>query len=238
MPKRSAELAALEAKLGYIFQDRALLTEALTHVSSRRGNTNNQRLEFLGDRVLGLAASDMLLRAYPTAREGDLARRMSELVRGETCAAVGLAWDLGPHLKVSGGSSWAIRTNPSAVADACEAVIGAIYLDAGFPAALAVVERFFGAKLADMTELPTNPKARLQEWAAARGRPTPTYEILERTGPDHAPSFHVVARVHECGEADGHGPTRRMAEQAAAEALMAREGIYPLPAPSREGAYA
>lgn len=228
MARRGAEPAALEVRLGHVFANRALLFEALTHVSKPGGGPTYQRLEFLGDRVLGLAAADMLMETFPAASEGDLSRRMSELVRRETCAEVALAWDLGPHLKVAG--SGGMRRNTSILADACEAVIGAVFLDAGFAAARGLVVRGFGDRLGALVELPSNAKTQLQEWAAARGRPSPTYAVLDRSGPDHAPRFKVAARVSDLAEAVGSGGSRRAAEQAAAEALLVREGVWPAPA--------
>lgn len=237
MARSGADAAALEARLGYVFSDRALLVEALTHVSRSGSAPTYQRLEFLGDRVLGLATAACLMETFPEASEGDLSRRFSELVRRETCAEVALAWDLGPHLKV--GGSGAMRRNVSILADACEAVIGAVFTDGGFPAARDLVARSFGPRLDALAELPSNPKTQLQEWAAARGRPPPTYAILDRSGPDHAPLFQVVARVRDLEEAVGHGGSRRAAEQAAAHAMLVREGISPalVPAPVDEDAH-
>ena len=223
--RRSPNLAALEARLDYRFGDGAALLEALTHVSRSRSGPTYQRLEFLGDRVLGLAIADILMSAYPEATEGDLSLRLAELVRRETCAAVALAWDLGPHLVLGGGGTAAMRRNASILADACEAVIGAVFRDGGYAAARALVERSFGDRLASLAELPTNPKTVLQEWAAARGRPSPTYRIVERSGPDHAPRFTVAAEVEGLPDGLGSGASRRSAEQAAAAALLQREGV-------------
>lgn len=230
MARRPAEPAALEARLGYRFGDRALLAEALTHVSRASAGATYQRLEFLGDRVLGLAIADMLMRTYPGTSEGELSLRLAELVRRETCAEVALAWDLGPHLSLGRGGTPAIRRNPSILADACEAVIGAVFRDGGFAAAQELVERGFGAKLATLAELPFNPKTLLQEWAATQGRAPPTYHIRDRSGPDHAPHFTVIARVEGLAEGVGAGGSRRGAEQAAAAALLEREGVRSGPA--------
>lgn len=223
--RRKASIAELQGRLGYSFADPALLAEALTHVSATGAPSTYQRLEFLGDRVLGLAVADMLMVAFPGASEGDMSRRLSELVRRETCAAVALAWDLGPHLTLGGGAA-GLRRNVSILSDACESVIGAVFRDGGFEPARALVERGFRPKLAEADEIPTNPKAVLQEWALARGRGVPTYAIVERSGPDHAPRFVVAARVSGLGEAVGPGASRRAAEQEAARTLLQREGLW------------
>jgi ribonuclease-3 len=186
-----------------------------------------QRLEFLGDRVLGLAISDMLLAAYPKASEGDLSRRMSELVRKETCADVAEGWDLGAHLKLGSGEAHSgMRRNRSVLADLCEAVIGAVFLDAGYPGARAVVERGFGARMKASRKPPTNPKASLQEWTLGRGLGTPVYDQVEQTGPDHAPQFRITVAVEGLASAAGQGSSKRAAEQDAARALLVREGMW------------
>ncbi|WP_375461337.1 ribonuclease III [uncultured Enterovirga sp.] len=225
MARRHADPASLEAKLGYRFADAALATEALTHVSSASGGPTYQRLEFLGDRVLGLAIADLLMKSFPGASEGDLSRRLAELVRRETCAAVATAWDIGPHLRLGSGASGTMRRNGSILADACEAVIGAVFIDGGWEAARDLVARGFGGRLADQAELPSNPKTQLQEWAAALGLPPPTYAILDRTGPDHSPHFRVAVRVDGLADAIGTGGSRRAAEQSAAQAALLREGV-------------
>lgn len=222
---KGSDLAQLEGRLGYAFQNRKLLAEALTHVSRSGGGPTYQRLEFLGDRVLGLAVSDLLMRSFPEANEGDLSRRLAELVRRETCAAVATDWDLGRHLKLGGGSIAAMRQNLSILGDACESVIGAAYLDGGLAAAQALVERGFAPRLAALTTVPANPKTQLQEWAAARGLSPPHYDIVEREGPDHRPHFRVAARLSGFDEALGSGSSRRAAEQDAALALLLREGV-------------
>ena len=222
--RRKASNSALEERLGYGFTDPALLAEALTHVSASGAASTYQRLEFLGDRVLGLAVADMLMTAFPGGSEGDLSRRLSELVRRETCAEVALAWDLGPHLTLGGGAA-GLRRNVSILSDACEAVIGAVFRDGGYEPARALVERGFRPKLGEAGEIPTNPKAVLQEWALARGLGVPSYAIVDRSGPDHAPCFVIAARVGGLGEATGSGSSRRSAEQAAAQALLAVKGL-------------
>jgi ribonuclease-3 len=220
--------AALETRLGHAFSDRDLLLRALTHMSGadRRLGTY-QRLEFLGDRVLGLAVSELLYRGFPDAPEGDLSRRLAELVRRETCAEIAEAWDLGPHLRLglgerkSGG-----RRNPAILADVCEAVIGAVFLDAGYEAARAVVERAFGGRIRAADGASRDPKTALQEWAQGLGLPPPTYRQVDRSGPDHAPSFRIAVTVTGVEDAEGEGPSKRRGEQEAARAMLRREGVW------------
>ena len=220
-------LSELEARLGHSFADRELLTRALTHTSKAGGRGGSyQRLEFLGDRVLGLGVADILYAAFPEADEGDLSRRLAGLVRRETCAAVAAAWEVGPHLilgqgEVMGGG----RRNQTILADVCEAILGAVFLDSGYGAARALVESHF--RPAEPTAAPRgrDAKSALQEWAMSRGLPIPDYTVVERTGPDHAPRFRIAAQVEGLEPAHGEGTSKRIAEQEAARALMEREGI-------------
>jgi ribonuclease III len=222
-------LGELEQRLGHAFRDPDLLTRALTHTSKAAGRGGSyQRLEFLGDRVLGLSVADGLYGAFPEADEGDLSRRLAALVRRETCAGVAAAWNVGPHLilgqgEVMGGG----RRNQTILADVCEAILGAIYLDAGFAAARAVVEANF--RPAELSTAPggRDAKSTLQEWAMSRALPVPTYAVVERTGPDHAPRFRIAAHVEGLEPGHGEGSSKRVAEQAAAQAVLEREGIGP-----------
>src|SRR5918995_5530103 len=160
MARRKPDIGALEARIGHVFKNRDLLLHALTHMSAAGGAyaRSYQRLEFLGDRVLGLAVAEMLYTAFLKGSEGDLSRRLSELVRRETCAAVAAEWELGPYIKI-GGKAAAIRSNRSVLADVCEAVIAAVFLDAGYEAARAVVEKSFGPRMLSFGKAPLNPKA-------------------------------------------------------------------------------
>ena len=217
--------AALEARIGHSFTNRALLDEALTHVSG--GVSSYQRLEFLGDRVLGLSVADLLHRAYPGASEGELSQRLADLVRRETCAEVAALWDVGPHLRLGAGEVHAgARRNATILADACEAIIGAVFLDAGYETARALVERSFGAHVAAPRRPLRDPKTALQEWAQGRGLPTPTYVLLGRSGPDHAPEFRIAAQVGGLADGVGQGASKRAAEQEAARNLLVREGVW------------
>lgn len=224
-------LSALEERIGHRFADQDLLTRALTHTSKASGRGGSyQRLEFLGDRVLGLAVADRLYGAFPEADEGDLSRRLAALVRRETCASVAAAWEVGPHLilgqgEVMGGG----RRNQTILADVCEAILGAVYLDAGFDAARAVVEAHFNPGEPTAAARGRDAKSALQEWAMGRSLPIPTYAVVERTGPDHAPKFRIAVQVQGLEPGLGEGTSKRIAEQAAAQALMTREGIGALP---------
>ncbi|MBL4918433.1 ribonuclease III [Szabonella alba] len=222
--KLSADLAAFAARLGHGFSTPDLLTRAVTHSSiSSPTRGDNQRLEFLGDRVLGLVMAEALLAADLKASEGRLAPRFNALVRKETCADVAREIGLGEVLKLgrsemmSGG-----RRKEALLGDAMEAVIAAVYLDAGFEAARDLVLRLWGRRIALVETDARDPKTALQEWAQARAMPPPVYDELGRSGPDHQPVFTVEARL-ENGEAErAEAGTKRAAEQAAARALLAR----------------
>jgi len=222
-------LTALEATIGYHFKDATLLNNALTHVSAIAGGnraSSYQRLEFLGDHVLGLVISDMLFRAFPKADEGELSRRLADLVRRESCADVARAVDLGPALRL--GSSEANaggRVRIAILADACEALIGAVFIDGGYPAAAAMIERLWGERMRVPARPLRDPKTVLQEWAQARGLPTPVYREVARTGPHHSPEFRVTVVLPDHERVEGLGPSKRAAEQAAAAAMLAQEGI-------------
>ncbi|MDP5305891.1 ribonuclease III [Paracoccus spongiarum] len=220
-----ADIRAFMARLGHDFARPELLIRALTHGSiASATRPDNQRLEFLGDRVLGLVMAEALFSADLAASEGQLAPRYNALVRGETCAGVARQIGLGEVLKLgrsemmSGG-----RRKEALLADAMEAVLAAIYLDAGFEAARQVVMRLWADRLASLEDDPRDAKTALQEWAQANGMPPPVYEQTARGGPDHAPIFHITARLADgrTAEASGAG-TKRSIEQAAAQALLDR----------------
>ncbi len=223
---------SLEERIGYRFNDVGLLDCALTHISALKGSRNRagsyQRMEFLGDHVLGLVISDMLYRAFPKADEGELSRRLADLVRKETCAEVARAVNLGAAVRL--GSSEANaggRTRPAILADVSEALIGAVYLDGGYAAAAALVERLWQTRLKTKAQPLRDAKTMLQEWAQARGLPTPNYREIARSGPDHDPEFRVAVQLPRLAPAEGSGRSKRAAEQAAAAAMMAREGVKP-----------
>ncbi len=228
--RRRRKDGAVEDSIGYRFKDAALLDCALTHISALTGARNRtatyQRLEFLGDHVLGLAVSDMLFRAFPKGNEGDLSRRLADLVRQETCADIARTLDLGPAIRLgpseaNGGG----RTRTAILADVCESLIGAVYLDGGYAAAAALVERLWDERMRMPSRPPRDPKTVLQEWAQGRGLPTPNYRELERTGPHHNPEFRVAVELPKLAPAEGMGRSKRAAEQAAAAAMLEREGV-------------
>ncbi|PIW26356.1 MAG: ribonuclease III [Rhodospirillales bacterium CG15_BIG_FIL_POST_REV_8_21_14_020_66_15] len=215
-------LSALQDRLGHRFADAALLTQALKHASGQQDRLNsNERLEFLGDRVLGLAVSALLYERFPDETEGELGYRFTALVRKETLAAVAGDLDLAPCLNLSPGETASGgRANPSILADACEALIGALFLDAGFEAAAAFVRRHW-APLADAHTGPLkDAKTRLQERCQKAGLPLPAYGVTDQTGPDHAPTFTVTVTVEDRPAQAGTGGTKQEAEQAAATAML------------------
>lgn len=224
-----AGLSELQERLGHRFSNLGLLEQALTHVShSVNGDrgASYQRLEFLGDRVLGLAIADMLFRRFPEAPEGQLSRALADLVRKETCASVGEAIGIGPNLRMGKGERKSGLARKTAVlGDACEAVLGAIYVDAGHAAADAVVRRLWADSMPDVQTAGADPKTMLQEWAHTKGLSEPRYAEIDRTGPDHAPVFRVMATVGGIAPCEGQGRSKRLAERAAAEAMLAREGV-------------
>ena len=229
MSRKAKERTALEERIGHKFADQALLERALTHISALAGGNRSasyQRLEFLGDHVLGLVISDMLYRAFPRANEGELSRRLADLVRKETCADVARAMELGPALKLGNSESHAGgRLRVTILGDACEALIGAVYLDGGYPAAEKLVARFWKERMAKPLRSLRDPKTMLQEWAQARGLPTPAYSEMARTGPHHDPEFRVAVVLPDKPPAEGKGSSKRAAEQAAAAAMLTRVGV-------------
>lgn len=210
--------------VAYRFADPGLARDALVHRSATgRGGQTYERLEFLGDRVLALAVADMLYENYPQEEEGALAKRLVALVRRETLADVATSLGLGPLIQLSRGEEDAGgRENPAILADACEAVIGAIYRDGGFAPARAFIERHWSGRMERTAEPPMDAKTSLQEWAQGRGLALPAYRQLSRSGPDHAPHFTIEVAVGDFTPERGEGPTKRTAEQTAAEKLLER----------------
>ncbi|MXY34568.1 MAG: ribonuclease III [Boseongicola sp. SB0664_bin_43] len=220
----SPELARFAKRLGHEFHDTELLVRAVTHAStSSPARPDNQRLEFLGDRILGLVIAEALMIADEGANEGQLAPRLNALVRHETCAEVAREIDLGAVLKLgrsevkSGG-----RGKEALLGDAMEAVIAAVHLDAGFEVAREVVLRLWNGHIQSVEEDAKDAKTSLQEWAQARGQPPPAYSVVKRKGPDHAPVFTVEARLQTGESATATAPLKRNAEQAAARILLKR----------------
>lgn len=220
--KLSAEARALQDRLGHAFRKPELLARALTHPSiASETRPSNQRLEFLGDRVLNLVIAEALFLHDRLADEGQLAPRYNVLVRKETCADVARQIDLGSALKLgrsemmSGG-----RRKNALLGDAMEAVIAAVYLDGGLDAAKPIVLRLWGERIEAAEEQARDPKTALQEWAQARGMQPPRYIQTARTGPDHAPQFTIEARLENGEAASATAGSKRQAEQAAATSLL------------------
>ncbi|MCW1917247.1 ribonuclease III [Rhodobacter sp. KR11] len=222
--KIAADIQAFAARIGHGFADPALLVQALTHASmSSATRADNQRLEFLGDRVLGLVMSEALLKADTKAAEGALAPRFNALVRKETCAEVARDCGLGDVLKlgrsemISGG-----RKKEALLGDALEAVIAAVYLDGGFDAARALILRLWGERIARVEQDARDPKTSLQEWAQGRAMPPPVYEETGREGPDHQPIFTVRVTLADGQTETAKAGSKRIAEQMAARSLLGR----------------
>lgn len=202
-------------------RDLGLYHQALTHGSSGAGDY--QRLEFLGDRVLGLVIASELFRRFPKAAEGELSSRLHALASGETCARIAQRMSLSAHVRfgaqaISDGG----RHSDNVAADVLEALIGALWLDLGEAAARAFIVREWGDMITGQVDAPKHPKAALQEWALARKRRPPEYRIVHREGPDHAPRFRVAAAIGKLAEAEGEGASKQAAEKAAAAALLDR----------------
>lgn len=231
MPARSRQdldLNDLEALIGHEFADRLLLNLALTHVSAvgpeKTRFESYQRLEYLGDRVLGLAVAEMLYTAYPQSDEGDLSRRLASLVRRESCAEVALDWGVGIYVHMGGGEAQTGGRGKTAIlSDVCEAIIGAVFLDAGYPAARHVVRRAWEGRVRAPRMPLRDAKTVLQEWTQARGHPLPVYTEVARSGPAHAPAFTISVTVVGFGPSEGLGASKRAAEQAAAANFLSRE---------------
>jgi len=211
---------ALAKALGRSVKNAARLCEALTH-PSREGETNYQRLEFLGDRVLGLAVGRLLYDAFPAEKEGELSRRQASLVRRDALAGIALKLKLAPLIRMTetaerGGG----RSNPSILADILEALIAVLYLEGGLEAVEVFVKKNWGVLL-KRPSLAKDPKSALQEWAQGRGHALPQYVLASQKGPDHAPRFKVTVAVAGLGEAEGEGASKQEAEVAAAKKLLA-----------------
>lgn len=227
----SKAMRVLKERLKHDFADEKLLKIALTHASALEPSTSvaesYQRFEFLGDRVLGLVVATMLHEHFPRADEGELARRFNQMVKRETCAEVATELQVGEAMRI--GQSEAQtggRRKTALLADMCEAIIAAIYLDGGFPAAETFIRRIWEPRMLSWTGPLRDAKTTLQEWAQSKGLPTPRYEVVSRDGPDHAPVFVVGVEVKGLQLGKGKGGSKRAAEQDAAEAVLRREGVW------------
>lgn len=222
-------VAALEARIGHRFSDPTLLDRALTHSSLSAGGKvrDLERLEFLGDRVLGLLTAEALWRAYPNHAEGDLAPLFNALVRKETCAKAALAFGLdalikmSPHEESAGG-----RRKKAILGDVCEAFLGALYIDGGLDAARRAYDLFWIPNLEALSKSHRDAKTTLQEWSQERRKGAPHYDVTSSGGPAHAPAFEIEVRVEGYRPAVGRGRSKREAQMAAAEAFLIREGVW------------
>jgi ribonuclease-3 len=214
----------LEELLGHAFRDEALLTQALTHRGARAADKpmgTNERLEFLGDRVLGLVIAEALLVAFPAENEGALAARLAALVSAPALARVAESFGLAQFIKVAPGQRADDRTT-AVLADACEAVIGALYLDGGLVVAGRFIRERWASMISEDVSPPKDAKTALQEWAQGRGLPLPAYRTITESGPAHAPHFVMEVEIDGFPSARGEGRSKRAATQAAATALIAR----------------
>jgi ribonuclease III len=224
--RKEAWSQRLSAQLGYAFKDDALLEQALTHGSSPKASANYERLEFLGDRVLGLVIAEALYRQHGREAEGKLAARHSALVRGETCAAVAEKLQLADIINVGQAEKrLGVNRMGSLMGDVMEAIIGAVYLDGGMDEARDFVMRNWADFLKQKETARKDAKTFLQEWVLARGTALPAYEVISRTGPEHQPEFTVRLSVGKFGEAEGRGRSKQVAEMAAAENFIAAKGL-------------
>ncbi|WP_062211932.1 ribonuclease III [Aureimonas sp. AU12] len=224
-----AALDRLEARIGIRFADRSRLERAMTHSSLKNSGSKSsyERLEFLGDRVLGLAIAQKLFELYPTADEGDLSLRLNSLVSAEACAEIADEIGLTEFIRHGADLQRSVAgRNRNIRADVVEALIAAIYLDHGFEPARAFILKHWGARLDGAVHARRDPKTELQEWSHKRTGMPPVYELVERSGPDHEPVFTVRATVREVEPATGRGRSKRIAEQDAAETILLREGVW------------
>jgi ribonuclease-3 len=223
------DLSRLEAQIGYVFANKDVLVRALTHVSAHANGQRSktyQRLEFLGDRVLGLIVADMLYGAFAEAEEGELSRRLADLVRKESCADVARDLGLGRFVRLGGSEVKSGRDNEAILADVCESLIGALYLDGGYEVVQGLVVSWFEPRMYAPRRPLRDAKTRLQEWVQGRGLSAPHYQERARSGPAHAPCFVIGVEVAGFLPLEASGPSKRAAEQAAAEAFMKREGVW------------
>lgn len=219
----TASEETLEKKISYVFEDVKLLESALTHSSLQKKGCNNERLEFLGDRVLGLAVAALLYRAFPEEKEGELAKRHTALVQQKALVEVAGRLGLSLHLNVSQGEKKAGGLQKDTIlADAVEALIGAIFIDGGYAPAAKFVTDFWQSMVQE-TAPPEDPKTALQEWAQAQGKPLPEYRVVSKSGSDHAPVFEIEVQVEGEGSARAKAPSKRQAEKDAALLMLQRQ---------------
>ncbi|MDV6329259.1 ribonuclease III [Asticcacaulis sp. 201] len=227
---RLKAIDALQRNLGYRFQKPELLELALTHASVAEGArkmADNERLEFLGDRVLGLMIAETLMEVLPEATEGELSRRFHTLVSRETCADIARHLELGAAIRLAAGETKSGgRANPTILGDACEALMAAVYIDGGYAAVLTCFKPLWAAAIHASGDVwRSNPKSFLQEWAVANRMGAPVYSLISRKGPDHAPVFTIEVRIDDLPPQSATGKSRQEAEKAAALGLIEREKL-------------
>lgn len=222
--RRVSDFSAwIEATLGTSPRDLSLYEQAITH--SSRDEVDYERLEFLGDRVLGLVIARWLYERYPDEPEGKLSWRLNALVAGSVCAAIGREIGLRPHLRLGKQArDDGAADSDNVLGDVVEALIGALYIDHGFDAAQAFIRTFWEGRIDDQLRAPQHPKSALQEWAAAHRRKPPSYAVTGREGPQHNPRFTVTVSIKGAGEASADGASKQEAETAAAKALLEQLG--------------
>ena len=216
----STDLKTLQDKIGYHFEDEHWLERAMTH-SSTNEDYNYQRLEFLGDRVLGLVIAGELFKEFKGEREGGLAKRHTALIQGPTCAMVGLAHKLNNFIIMSSSEEDSGgRVNENIIADVVESLLGAIYIDGGYEPAKKVILALWGDTITTLEQAPQDPKTELQEWVQARSLALPQYEIIDKKGPDHAPIFTIQLTVEGFEAVSADGPSRRQTEKKVAQEML------------------
>jgi ribonuclease-3 len=224
------KIAELEERIGHTFKDHARLVRALTHASATKvaGDISHyERLEFLGDRVLGLCIAELLFTRFPNAREGELSVRLNALVSGSTCTEI--ADDIGLHDFIQAGADvkhLSSKKMRSVRADVTESLIAAIYLDGGIDAAKRFVDRYWNKRLIEAGGAIRDSKTALQEWAHSHCGVTPSYKVSKRSGPDHDPTFVVEVEIEGTRSGIGKGKSKRAAEQAAAQCVLLREAVW------------
>ncbi len=216
----NAPLKDLEELIGYKFKDIHFLERAVTH-SSTNDDYNYQRLEFLGDRVLGLVMAHSLFSEFKKENEGGLAKRHTALVQGPTCSMIGQKYNIGDYIVLSDSERVAgVHLNENIISDVVEALIGAVYIDGGYEAAQKVVLGLWGDIIKTLEKAPQDPKTELQEWAQARSLDLPVYEIIDKQGPDHAPKFVIQLRITGFDVVTAEGASRRQTEKVAATKML------------------
>ena len=222
--KNLLDLNSLQKKLRHQFNDTQLLVQALTHSGATSNRLHsNERLEFLGDRVLGLSLANMLLEKFPDETEGKISYRFSALARSESLTRIAELIDLSPNLRLDRGEEeTGGRNNPGILADSCEAIIAAMYLDGGYEVAERFINEYWDPLMSEALAPPKDAKTLLQEWAQGKGLELPVYKITEKKGPAHAPYFTIEVMVYNKKPAIGRGASKQTAEQAAASALIAQ----------------